>query len=163
MKKLYTLLAVLLVLIGVHGFPPSCHDLFFNEAHAIPPTPLFRLPSCSDGQVVVYNSTTGKWDTCASLGRAVAYSTSSTITCFTSVLADTSGGAITITLPADPTEGCQIAIIDAAGTFATYNLTVERNSQKINGLSENLTLTVNNLHVGLVYYNATYGWRVLTY
>jgi len=95
--------------------------------------------------------------------RAVAYSTSSTITCFTSVLADTSGGAITITLPADPIEGCQIAIIDAAGTFATYNLTVERNSQKINGLSENLTLTVNNLHVGLVYYNATYGWRVLTY
>ena len=156
MKKLYTLLAVLLVLIGVHGF--------FNEAHTIPPTPLFRLPSCSDGQVVVYNSTTDKWDTCASLiRRAVAYSTSSTITCFTSVLADTSGGAITITLPADPTEGCQIAIIDAAGTFATYNLTVERNSQKINGLSENLTLTVNNLHVGLVYYNATYGWRVLTY
>lgn len=95
--------------------------------------------------------------------RAVAYSTSSTITCFTSVLADTSGGAITITLPADPIEGCQIAIIDAAGTFATYNLTVERNSQKINGLSENLTLSVNNLHVGLVYYNATYGWRVLTY
>jgi len=95
--------------------------------------------------------------------RAVAYSTSSTITCFTSVLADTSGGAITITLPADPIEGCQIAIIDAAGTFATYNLTVERNSKKINGLSENLTLTVNNLHVGLVYYNATYGWRVLTY
>ena len=67
MKKLYTLLAVLFVLIGVHGFPPSCHDLFFNEAHAIPPTPLFRLPSCDNGQVVVYNSTTGKWDTCASL------------------------------------------------------------------------------------------------
>ena len=95
--------------------------------------------------------------------RAVAYSTSSTIACFTSVLADTSGGAITITLPADPIEGCQIAIIDAAGTFATHNLTVERNGQKINGLSENLTLTVNNLHVGLVYYNATHGWRVLTY
>ena len=72
MKKLYALLSVLFVLIVVHGFPPSCSDLlkgeFVQEANAIPPTPIFRLPSdCSNGQVIVWNSTTKKWDTCASL------------------------------------------------------------------------------------------------
>lgn len=77
------------------------------------------------------------------------------------IIADTSGGAFPITLPATPSAGNEVTIIDGAGSFGTYNLTVSRNSEKINGEAADLTLNVNNAHVQLVYYNATYGWRVL--
>ena len=45
------------------------------------------------------------------------------------LFADTSGGAFTITLPASPSIGNQVKIIDAEGTFGTNNLTVGRNSE----------------------------------
>ena len=46
---------------------------------------------------------------------------------------NTTGGAITLTLPGSPTLGDEISFVDYAGTFDTNNLTVARNGKKING------------------------------
>ena len=48
---------------------------------------------------------------------------------------NTSGGAITMTLPSSATRGDEVHIIDYAATFDTKNCTVGRNSHKIQGAS----------------------------
>lgn len=73
---------------------------------------------------------------------------------------DTSGAAFTLTLPGSPVAGDYIEITDGAGTFATKNLTIARNSLKIMGLSENLTINVNYAAFSLIYSDSTNGWRI---
>jgi hypothetical protein len=73
---------------------------------------------------------------------------------------DTSGAAFTLTLPASPSAGDIVAIKDAAGTFDTNNLTVGRNSLKIMGVAEDMTISTKYLSVELVYSDATNGWRM---
>lgn len=73
---------------------------------------------------------------------------------------DTSSAVVTLTLPLAPTEGNIVQVTDAAGTFATNNLTVARNSEKIMGLSENMTVSTNNAAFGLVYQSSANGWRL---
>jgi hypothetical protein len=75
---------------------------------------------------------------------------------------NTTSAAFTVTLPASPTAGNQIAIVDYAGTFNTNNLTVNPNSLKINGLTSNAILTVNYTSVLLVYLDSTRGWTTLS-
>tara|TARA_R100001443_G_scaffold21383_3_gene33670 strand:+ start:7637 stop:8470 length:834 start_codon:yes stop_codon:yes gene_type:complete len=77
------------------------------------------------------------------------------------VLADTSGGAWTLTLPASPAVGDEIHILDSTASFDTNNLTVARNSLKLQAGTADLTLTTENTGIGLVYMSSTYGWRVL--
>jgi len=78
------------------------------------------------------------------------------------ILADTATtAAFTITLPASPAVGDEIHILDSAANFDSANLTVARNSLKIQGLTADLTLTTENTGIGLVYMSSTYGWRVL--
>ena len=70
-------------------------------------------------------------------------------------------GAITVTLPFSPTMGYTVQIKDATGAAATTNFTVARNTEKIEGLAEDLIVNVNSASMILVYVNATRGW-VLT-
>ena len=76
------------------------------------------------------------------------------------LLVDTTAGAVTVTLPAAPTVGDYVEIIDAAGTFDTNSLTVGRNSLKIMGLDEDMTVSKLNASFKLVYASATLGWRI---
>ncbi len=71
---------------------------------------------------------------------------------------DTSGGAVTITLPASPSIGNQVKIIDSHGTAATNNITVGRNSQKIQGSAADLTISTNRAGIALVFYESDHGW-----
>ena len=69
-------------------------------------------------------------------------------------------GGITITLPLNPTLGYQVQLIDMTGTAATTNWTVGRNSQKIQGLAENLVVNTNGARMTLVYSDAVRGWAL---
>ena len=88
-------------------------------------------------------------------------STSITVAANDRYFVDTSGGAVTITLPASPQVGDQVRLIDLAGTFDTNNLTIGRNSLKIMGLTEDLVVSNENAAIGLVYTGATYGWKLI--
>jgi hypothetical protein len=51
-------------------------------------------------------------------------------------------------------------IADAAGTFATFSLTVGRNGNNILSNAGNYILNINNAWVELVYASASRGWIV---
>ena len=76
------------------------------------------------------------------------------------LMADTSGGTFAITLPASPSLGDTIRIMDVSGSFATNNLTVQRNGNKIMGDTADMTVSTKNASFSLVYSNATNGWRL---
>ena len=71
---------------------------------------------------------------------------------------DTSSSAVTMTLPSSASIGDFVAIKDYAGTFATNNLTVGRNSHKIQGNANNSVISTNRASVVLVYVDSTKGW-----
>ena len=68
------------------------------------------------------------------------------------------GAAVTVTLPASATFGDTVAVIDGTGTAATNNITIGRNSHKIQGDAADMTVSLNRAAFELVYYNATHGW-----
>jgi len=72
------------------------------------------------------------------------------------VLANTSGGAFTVTLPATPATGAQCIVADSGNTFATNNVTVGRNGSTIDGLSEDLILDISGVSVQFVYNGTTW-------
>jgi hypothetical protein len=77
------------------------------------------------------------------------------------ILADTSGGAFTITLPASPATNDYVAVADYKGTFATNNLTINSNGLNLMGSVQTLILNVNYRNVTLVYSGATQGWVIV--
>ena len=92
--------------------------------------------------------------------------TSTSITAYTAVagdnlLIDTASTGVTITLPASPSKGDTVSIMDvsATGGFGSNNVTVDRNGQPIRGAASNLTLNNNNQSIKLRYTNATKGWQ----
>lgn len=67
--------------------------------------------------------------------------------------------ARTLTLPASPTLGQEVVVVDATGTAATNNITILRNGGKINGLTEDAILDVNQGTSIFTYTGSTLGWR----
>ena len=77
------------------------------------------------------------------------------------IFANTTGGAFTITLPASPSIGDEVRFVDLANHFDTNNLTVGRNSEKIDGATSDLTVATEGAAFALVYSGSTYGWKLL--
>jgi hypothetical protein len=84
--------------------------------------------------------------------------TSQSINANDRILANTAGGAITLTLPVSPLVNDMVQIIDVGNVAATNKITVARNGQKIQGLNEDLTIDLNGSVTSLIFTGSTYGW-----
>jgi hypothetical protein len=75
------------------------------------------------------------------------------------ILANTNGGAFTITLPASPSTGDTVNFVDQGYDFNTNALTVGRNSSNIANAAADLVVNTQGAAFGLVYSgDATTGW-----
>ena len=81
-----------------------------------------------------------------------------TVTAKEGYFVNTSGGAITATLPSSPTLGDFVSFIDYAGTFDTNNLTIARNGKPIQGSATDLTVATERAGLTLVFTDNTQGW-----
>jgi hypothetical protein len=73
------------------------------------------------------------------------------------VIADTSSGDWTLTLPTTPAEGDYVVIADGAA-WGTNNLTVARNGSTIEGVAQDLVLDISGVQVTLIFDGTT--WQV---
>lgn len=78
------------------------------------------------------------------------------------ILADTSGGSFTVTLPASPALGDTVMIMDGASSFGTNSLTVGRNGNNIAGSASDFVLSTNDAWAEFVYNGASRGWEIRT-
>jgi hypothetical protein len=135
------------------------------------------LPTAAifSGILTTNGSGTTEWSTLTAVGTSLSsYITAPTPTqlpnwtaktsAYTAVagdqlLVDTSAGTVTITLPASPTTGNQIAFLDAKGTWGTYVLTINPNGKSIMGVTTNTVMGTNRAGFTLVY-NGSNDWRV---
>ena len=73
------------------------------------------------------------------------------------IIADTSGGAWTLTLPATPSTGDFVVVADGAD-WSTTNLTIGRNGSTIEGDAADMTMDIGNVSVTFVYDGTT--WEI---
>jgi hypothetical protein len=123
---------------------------------------LLPVQTDNSGKYLTSDGTNASWATVTAGFTAMpstAVSSNVTLAGFNKYFVDTSV-ARTLTLPASPALGSEIYIFDASGTAATYNITIARNGEKINGNAGNLIFNVNGGAVSLTYTGTTYGWKV---
>ena len=78
-------------------------------------------------------------------------SSNSTIAHGEGFMCDTSGGAFTVTLPVSPSVGDTAGIKDKEGTFDTNAVTIARNGKKIQGLEEDMVMSIKWASFLLIY------------
>ena len=73
------------------------------------------------------------------------------------IIADSSGGTFTITLPATPALGASVSLTDGA-SWATTNVTVARNGSTVEGVADDVLLNVKGITVDFIFDGTT--WQV---
>ena len=94
--------------------------------------------------------------------NSVSVSSNRTSAAYENNFVNTASGGITVTLPSSANMGDEVRFFDVAKTFDSNALTVARNGHLIMGDAANLTVTTEGAAFSLVYFNSTYGWRILT-
>ena len=113
--------------------------------------------TAANGEVLSWTGTDYDW-IAASGGGGIAYTrhtSNVTMAANEGVIADTSGGAFTVTLPASPAVGDTVVITDG-GDWATTNLTVGRNSSTIEGDAADMTMDIGGAAVQFTYDGTTW-------
>ena len=127
-----------------------------------------RTSARVDGKYLRYSAATGMWGGADAEGdnqNGIEWQAVKTDD-FTAISGEgyfinTTSQAITMTLPAAPALGDEVAIIDYAGTANTNNITVDRNGNLFNGVNQNITVDTARAAFKLVFTDGTQGW-VLT-
>lgn len=122
---------------------------------------LLPLQTSANGQYLKTDGTNTSWSTITSTFTAMpsnSVSSDITLSSFNKYFVNTAA-ARTLTLPVSPSVGDEIEIFDASGSAATYNITVARNSNKINGIADDAIIDVNGSSSSFIYTGSTYGWR----
>jgi len=115
----------------------------------------------TSGQVLTSNgSGAPTWATATGGISYTRVTANTTLTNNQGVIADTTGGTFTVTLPATPSSGNQVWIADG-GSWGTTNLTVGRNGSTIEGTAADLTLDISGVEVQMVYDGTTWNVYVL--
>ena len=86
---------------------------------------------------------------------------SETIQAGAKIFVDTTGRAVTATLPASPAVGDEVHFIDSRFNFDSNALTVGRNSSKIANASSDLVVNTEGAGFGLVYSGSNVGWTYM--
>jgi len=112
--------------------------------------------ACGATQTGFGRTGTVNWDTTAKTASFTAVSGNG-------YFVNTTSGAITMTLPASPSSGDIVSVKDYAYTFATNNLTVNRNGSPIGGGTgvDTIVYSTNGDFLTFIYVDGTKGW-VLT-
>jgi hypothetical protein len=156
----------------LNTLPPTTASLSISSSLVVPTTS--TLPVTPAQGNLRFNTTTLKfegyngtlWGAIAGGGggsglTATAIKTSAyTAAANELVRCNTTAGAFSVTLPASPTDGDLVGIIDAYNTFTTYNLTVLPNGKTIESDSTSLILDVSGTFVSLIYISATNNWKI---
>jgi hypothetical protein len=71
---------------------------------------------------------------------------------------NTTSAGFTVTLPATPSAGDQVQLVDYAGTFDTNALTIDPNGEDIIGQASNVFLVKDRESITLTYIDSTQGW-----
>jgi hypothetical protein len=71
---------------------------------------------------------------------------------------NTTSAGFTVTLPATPSAGDQVQVVDYAGTFDTNALTIDPNGEDILGQASNVVVFKDREAITLTYIDSTQGW-----
>jgi hypothetical protein len=98
---------------------------------------------------------------------AVNWDTTAKTTGFTAVsgvgyFCNTTSAGFTVTLPATPSAGDIVGLVDYAGTFDTNALVIDPNGEDIEGGTDNLQLSGEREGVVLIYVDSTQGWLAIS-
>lgn len=116
------------------------------------------LPIGTAGQVLTVVSGMPAWANPSPGGISFTRITSATtLVASTGYLADTSGGAFTVNLPASPVANTQIVIADD-GDWSVNNLTVNPGTATVHGVSGNLSMDIKGAYASFLYDGTT--WKV---
>jgi hypothetical protein len=137
---------------------PSVGDLWWDSEYG---TLNIFYQDVDSSQWVEISATGGTIETPATAGGEAYTVITTTYTAVAGdyILANTTGGAFTITLPASPTAGDTINIIDGFTQFSANNLTLARNGSTIEGLSSDIIVDVNDAKLKIIYNGTT--WRIM--
>ena len=110
-----------------------------------------------DGTALMSDGTDVAWGVAGTSWQAVVTG-ATTMVAGRGYFVNTTSSAFTMTLPASPSIGDAVKIIDYAGTFDSNTCTIGRNSQKIDGASADMTVTTERAGLTLVFTDSTQGW-----
>ena len=118
------------------------------------------IPIGSAGQILTVVGGTPTWTAAASSGIAFTKITSATTLAASSgYLTDTTAGAFTVTLPANPAANTQIIIADD-GDWSVNKLSVDPGTKTVHGVSGILTMDIKGAYASFLYDGTT--WKVYT-
>ena len=124
-----------------------------------------RTSARVDGKYLRYSAATGMWggadaegDNQNGIEWQAVKTDDFTATSGEGYFINTTSQAITMTLPAAPALGDEVAIIDYAGTANTNNIIIDRNENLFNGVNQNITVDTARAAFKLVFTDGTQGW-----